>query len=93
MIGEEGKGLVLFMRHSEKKDSVLRTLQMLDKKNANGLDLKNAPLQGTDQKDFGVGAQILRDMGISKLRLLSRNVKRRVALSGYGLEIVERVQL
>lgn len=92
IIADEGKGLVLFMRHSEKKDSILHTLKMLDKQNANGISL-NSNIKGTEQKDFGVGAQILRDLGISKLKLLSRNAKHRVALSGYGLEIVERVQL
>ncbi len=93
MISDEGKGLVLFMRHGEKKDSILRTLKVLDKQNTNGVSLSNGAVQGAEQKDFGVGAQILRDMGVSKLRLLSRNLKKRVALSGYGLEIVERVQL
>ncbi len=92
IIGEEGKGLVLFMRHSEKRDSILQKLESLDKQNKNGDSIDNT-IQETQQKDFGVGAQILRDQGITKLKLLSRNVKRRVALSGYGLEIVERVQL
>lgn len=91
MISEEGTGMVLFMRHGEKKDSILRKLKSLDKENKNGDSVDSTILK--EQKDFGVGAQILRDQGITKIKLLSRNVKHRVALSGYGLEIVERVQL
>ena len=45
------------------------------------------------QRDFGIGAQILRDLGVSKLRLLTNNPKRRVGLIGYGLEVVENVEL
>ena len=45
-----------------------------------------------EQRDYGVGAQILRDLGISKLRLLTNNPKRRIGILGYGLEIVENVQ-
>lgn len=44
-----------------------------------------------DQRDFGVGAQILRDMGITKMRLLTNNPKRRIGLIGYGLEVVENI--
>jgi 3,4-dihydroxy 2-butanone 4-phosphate synthase / GTP cyclohydrolase II len=43
------------------------------------------------QRDFGVGAQILRDLGISKLRLLTNNPRKRIGLMGYGLEIVEHI--
>jgi 3,4-dihydroxy 2-butanone 4-phosphate synthase/GTP cyclohydrolase II len=46
-----------------------------------------------DERDYGVGAQILRDLNISKIRLLSNNPTKRAALSGYELEIVERVPL
>jgi 3,4-dihydroxy 2-butanone 4-phosphate synthase/GTP cyclohydrolase II len=92
IIGEEGVGLVLFIRHGEKKDSILQKLKSLDKNNQNG-DTVDTTIKETQQKDFGVGAQILRDQDITKIRLLSQNVTHRVALSGYGLEIVERVQL
>ena len=46
-----------------------------------------------DQRDYGVGAQILRDLGVERMRLMTNNPSKYVALSGYGLEIVERVQL
>lgn len=46
-----------------------------------------------DERDYGVGAQILRDLGISKIRLMSNNPKKRAGLIGYGLEIVENVPI
>ena len=46
-----------------------------------------------DQRDYGVGAQILRYLGVTKLRLISNNPKKRVGLLGYGLEVVENVPL
>ena len=90
MIAEAGKGLVLFMRHGEKADSILQKLKSLETKDGKSAE---TPKIETQQRDFGVGAQILRDQNIRKIKLLSRNTKRRIGLSGYGLEIVERVQL
>lgn len=46
-----------------------------------------------DHRDYGIGAQILRDLGVSKLRLMTNNPRKRVGLGGYGLEVVERVPL
>jgi 3,4-dihydroxy 2-butanone 4-phosphate synthase/GTP cyclohydrolase II len=46
-----------------------------------------------DERDYGIGAQIIRDLGISKMRLLSNNPRKRTGLIGYGLEIVENVPL
>jgi 3,4-dihydroxy 2-butanone 4-phosphate synthase/GTP cyclohydrolase II len=46
-----------------------------------------------DERDYGVGAQILRDLGITKIRLMTNNPKKRVGLMGYGLEIVENVSI
>ena len=48
---------------------------------------------GMDERDYGVGAQILRDLGISKMRLLSNNPRKRTGLIGYGLEIVDSVAI
>ena len=82
-ISQEGKGVLLYMRHSE-GDSILHRLRHLQE-----------PVEKTksEQRDFGVGAQILRDLGLRKIRLLTKHPKRRVALDGYGLEIVENVPL
>jgi 3,4-dihydroxy 2-butanone 4-phosphate synthase/GTP cyclohydrolase II len=46
-----------------------------------------------DQRDYGVGAQVLRDLGLGKIRLLTNSPKRRIGLIGYGLEIVENVSI
>jgi len=46
-----------------------------------------------DERDYGVGAQILRDLGVRKIRLMTNNPKKRVGLMGYGLEIVENIPL
>jgi 3,4-dihydroxy 2-butanone 4-phosphate synthase/GTP cyclohydrolase II len=46
-----------------------------------------------DQRDYGIGAQILKNLGVSKMKLLSNNPKKRVGLIGYGLEIVENINI
>ncbi len=81
-IKEEGRGLLLYMRHTE-GDSLVHKLQALS----------NGQHDRQEQRNFGVGAQILRDLGVRKIRLLTKHPKRRVALDGYGLEIVENVPL
>jgi 3,4-dihydroxy 2-butanone 4-phosphate synthase/GTP cyclohydrolase II len=90
LIAEEGKGLLLYMRHSEKGDPVLN--KILELKNEKP-DHEEETHSEREQRDFGVGAQILRDQGIRKLRLITQNPKRRIGLTGYGLEIVETVSL
>jgi 3,4-dihydroxy 2-butanone 4-phosphate synthase/GTP cyclohydrolase II len=61
-----------------------------------GLDTVEANLQlgfQMDQRDYGIGAQILRDLGVKKMRLMSNNPQKRTGLVGYGLEIVENVPI
>lgn len=88
-IAKEGQGILLYMRHNEKDSAAgllngLRTFQD---------DTSQSKRNGEDmlQRDFGVGAQILRDLGVSKMRLLTNNPKKRIGLVGYGLEVVENV--
>ncbi len=87
-IASAGKGLLLYMRHEEKTDDILNRLRVYEQQ-------QQAPetSQEQEQRDFGVGAQILRDLGISKLRLITNNPKRRIGLIGYGLEVVENIEL
>jgi 3,4-dihydroxy 2-butanone 4-phosphate synthase/GTP cyclohydrolase II len=87
LISDEGKGVLLYMRHGEKGDSILHKLKQIDKSEVND------PLPSEEQRDFGIGAQILRDLGISKIKLISSSNKKRIGLLGYGLEIVESVTL
>ncbi len=87
-IASEGKGVLLYMRHSEKADAILTYLKALQTTG----DIDQHLHSDMTQRDFGVGAQILRDLGISKIRLMTQNPKKRVGLIGYGLEIVEHVE-
>lgn len=92
MIAREEKGLLLYMRHREKGDALLRHLEdfQSQQQRGNKVSIEDNKQEMT-QRDFGVGAQILRDLGITKIRLLTNNPKRRVGLIGYGLEIVENI--
>ncbi len=89
IIEKEGKGLFLYMHQSEKGHSMLTRLQAYK----NQINRQATPQYELDQRDYGVGAQILRDLGVTKLRLISNNPKRRIGLIGYGLEIVENIAL
>ena len=85
LIENEGKGVLLYMRHGEKGESIINKLKELDS------NPSNDPLKKEEQRDFGVGAQILRDLNVQKIRLVTNNPKRRIGLIGYGLEIVENI--
>jgi 3,4-dihydroxy 2-butanone 4-phosphate synthase/GTP cyclohydrolase II len=85
-IAENKSGVLLYMRHCEKKDSIINILQKLDNQ-----EIKTDG-KSEEQRDFGVGAQILRDLGISKIALLSNHSKKRIGLIGYGLEIKEYME-
>jgi 3,4-dihydroxy 2-butanone 4-phosphate synthase / GTP cyclohydrolase II len=85
LIAQNQSGILLFMRHGEKTESILEKLKTLDS-NPN-----NNPKISDEQRDFGTGAQILRELGVSKIKLISNHKKKRVGLIGYGLEIVENI--
>ena len=83
-IEQEGNGVFLLMRHSELSDNVLEILQSFAGDDEN---------YAHEQRDIGVGAQILREIGITKMKLMSNHTVERVGLIGFGLEIVENVRL
>jgi len=89
MISKEGKGLLLFMRHGERGNSLLTRIKSYQehKESPEPLTSRSA----MDRKAYGVGAQILRDQGVTKMRMISNNPKRRPGTIGYGLEVVEIV--
>ncbi|MGR3812078.1 bifunctional 3,4-dihydroxy-2-butanone-4-phosphate synthase/GTP cyclohydrolase II [Jiulongibacter sp. NS-SX5] len=94
-VHNEGKGLVLYMNQEGRGIGLLNKLKAY-KLQEQGRDTVEANLElgfQADQRDYGVGAQILRDLNISKIKLLSNNPKKRAGLMGYGLEIVETVPL
>ncbi|WP_192821744.1 bifunctional 3,4-dihydroxy-2-butanone-4-phosphate synthase/GTP cyclohydrolase II [Rufibacter sp. LB8] len=94
-IEQEGKGVLVYMNQEGRGIGLLNKLKAY-KLQEQGLDTVEANLQlgfGTDERDYGVGAQILRDLGVTKMRLLSNNPRKRTGLIGYGLEIVEQVPI
>ncbi len=91
-VNSEGKGAIIFVNQERQSLNILRRLSSL-KEIQNGKDLLRAPKIDMDTKDFGIGAQILHDINIHKLRLISNTTtqQKRVGMIGYGLEIVEYV--
>jgi 3,4-dihydroxy 2-butanone 4-phosphate synthase/GTP cyclohydrolase II len=95
LVEEEGKGIILYMNQEGRGIGLVNKLRAY-RLQEEGMDTVEANLHlgfQTDQRDYGVGAQILRHLGVSKLRLISNNPKKRVGLVGYGLEIIENVPL
>ena len=95
MVELEGKGIVLYMKQEGRGIGLLNKLQAY-KLQEQGLDTVEANLQlgfDMDNRDYGIGAQILHDLGVSKIRLITNNPKKRVGLMGYGLEIVENIPI
>lgn len=94
-IEEEGKGVIVYMNQEGRGIGLLNKLKAY-KLQEQGMDTVEANIElgfKMDERDYGVGAQILRDLGVRKIRLMSNNPKKRKGLIGYGLEIVENVAL
>ncbi len=93
MIEEQGEGVVLYMNQNARGQRLLHEMKVLQNEGITDKPLSRKFGMKMDEKDYGVGAQILRDLGIKKIKLLSNNPKKRVGLIGYGLEITEYVAL
>lgn len=94
-IEKAGKGLILYMNQEGRGIGLLNKLKAY-KLQEEGLDTVEANLElgfQMDERDYGVGAQILRYLGVSKMKLMSNNPKKRAGLLGYGLEVVETVAI
>ncbi|MGH3955417.1 bifunctional 3,4-dihydroxy-2-butanone-4-phosphate synthase/GTP cyclohydrolase II [Mycobacteroides salmoniphilum] len=96
MVAKEGRGIVLYMRgHEGRGIGLMHKLQAYQLQDA-GEDTVDANLKlglPADARDYGLGAQILVDLGVKSMRLLTNNPAKRVGLDGYGLHIIERVPL
>ncbi len=95
MVEQAGKGVVLYMNQEGRGIGLLNKLKAY-KLQEEGKDTVEANLElgfNADQRDYGVGAQILRHLGITKMNLITNNPKKRVGLMGYGLEIVENTPI
>jgi 3,4-dihydroxy 2-butanone 4-phosphate synthase/GTP cyclohydrolase II len=89
-INEQGKGAILFINQQNQSQNLLNRLHILKENQANGV-LK-APVMAMDNKDFGIGAQILHDLKINKIQLMTNSQQtKRVGMIGYGLEIIDYV--
>ena len=95
LVQSEGKGAILYMNQEGRGIGLVNKLKAY-KLQENGMDTVEANLHlgfPMDKRDYGIGAQILRYLNITKLRLMSNNPKKRAGLLGYGLEIVETVPI
>lgn len=95
MVEKEGKGVILYMNQEGRGIGLLNKLKAY-KLQEMGRDTVEANLElgfKMDERDYGVGAQILRNLGIKKMRLISNNPKKRAGLIGYGLEIIDSIPI
>jgi 3,4-dihydroxy 2-butanone 4-phosphate synthase/GTP cyclohydrolase II len=95
-VRQAGKGVVLYMRQEGRGIGLLPKLHAYRLQQAEGIDTVEANRRlgfGPDLRHYGIGAQILHDLGVRKIRLLTNNPKKVIGLDGYGLRIVERVPI
>lgn len=94
-IEKEGKGVLVYMNQEGRGIGLMNKIKAY-KLQEEGLDTVEANLHlgfNADERDYGIGAQILREIGVSKIRLMSNNPKKRIGLESYGLQVVENVPL
>ncbi len=95
MVQQEGKGIILYMNQEGRGIGLINKLKAY-KLQEQGMDTVEANIHlgfGMDERDYGVGAQILRSLKATKLKLMSNNPRKRAGLKGYGIEIVETVAI
>lgn len=93
MVEKEGKGVIIYLIQEGRGIGLMNKIKAYSLQEQ-GLDTVDANIQlgfSPDERDYGVGASILREIGVRKMRLISNNPVKRIGLEGYGLEIVENV--
>jgi 3,4-dihydroxy 2-butanone 4-phosphate synthase/GTP cyclohydrolase II len=95
MIDKAGKGVIVYMNQEGRGIGLMNKIAAY-KLQENGMDTVDANIHlgfNADERDYGVGANILREIGVSKIKLITNNPKKRIGLEGYGLEIVENIPM
>jgi 3,4-dihydroxy 2-butanone 4-phosphate synthase/GTP cyclohydrolase II len=94
-VEQEGKGVVLYMKQEGRGIGLINKLRAykLQEEGLDTVEANEALGFRPDHRDYGIGCQILRDLGVRKLRLMTNNPTKRIGLAGYGLEIVDRVPI
>ncbi len=93
MVEKAGKGIILYMNQEGRGIGLINKLKAYELQEQ-GMDTVEANIElgfKEDERDYGIGAQILRDLGVKKIKLITNNPKKRAGLMGYGLEIVENI--
>jgi 3,4-dihydroxy 2-butanone 4-phosphate synthase / GTP cyclohydrolase II len=96
MISKEGAGVLVYLRQEGRGIGLVNKLKAYELQQKQGMDTVEANRKlgfKDDLRDYGIGAQILRNIGVRKMRLLTNNPKKMVGLEGYGLSIVEQIPI